>query len=93
MIELRVGSRLDRGIKRKDRPNEDSLFTTQGILCSDGLWEMVRDTQIAGILTHALSDPPTMANMLVQAALVGGGADNVSVIVVQVRKAPGEAEK
>jgi serine/threonine protein phosphatase PrpC len=60
------------------------------LLCSDGLWEMVRDAQIAGILTHVPSDPSTMANMLVQAALVGGGADNVSVIVVRVRKTPGE---
>lgn len=59
------------------------------LLCSDGLWEMVRDPQIASILTNAQFDPSTMANRLVQAALAGGGADNVSVIVVQVRKTPG----
>ncbi len=33
-LELQVGSRLDRGIQRKNRPNEDSLFVTQGILHS-----------------------------------------------------------
>ncbi len=56
------------------------------LLCSDGLWEMVHDPQIASIVTNAQVDPSTMANRLVQAALAGGGADNVSVIVVRVRK-------
>src|SRR5438045_8378363 len=54
------------------------------LLCSDGLWEMVRDRQIASILTAPVSDPSRKAHALVQAALAGGGVDNVSVIVVQV---------
>src|SRR2546421_7981699 len=54
------------------------------LLCSDGLWEMVRDQQIAAILTTPMPDPSRKAHALVQAALAGGGADNVSVIVVQV---------
>lgn len=54
------------------------------LLCSDGLWEMVRDRQIAAILTTPMSDPSCKAHVLVQAALAGGGVDNVSVIVVQV---------
>lgn len=56
------------------------------LLCSDGLWEMVRDPQIASILAVPMSDPTQRANLLVQAALVGGGADNVSVIVIQIRQ-------
>jgi serine/threonine protein phosphatase PrpC len=56
------------------------------LLCSDGLWEMVRDGQIAAILVTPMSDPSCKAHALVQAALAGGGADNVSVIVVQVSK-------
>jgi serine/threonine protein phosphatase PrpC len=54
------------------------------LLCSDGLWEMVRDQQIMDILTVPRSTPLTMAHALILAALAGGGQDNVSVIVAQV---------
>ena len=55
------------------------------LLCSDGLWEMVRDPQIATIVTtHIMSTPSDTAHALIQAALAGGGDDNVSVIVAQV---------
>ena len=54
------------------------------LFCSDGLWEMVRDRQISAILTSPMPDPSQIAQALLQAALVGGGEDNVSVIVVQV---------
>jgi len=56
------------------------------LLCSDGLWEMVRDQQIAAILTTHRPHPSKTAHALVQAALAGGGEDNVSVIVAQVSK-------
>jgi len=55
------------------------------LLCSDGLWEMVRDRQIAAILTTPASAPEATAQALIRAALVGGGEDNVSAIVAQVR--------
>jgi serine/threonine protein phosphatase PrpC len=57
------------------------------LLCSDGLWEMVRDPQIAAILSESASDPSRTAHALIQAALAGGGEDNVSAIVVQVNLA------
>jgi len=56
------------------------------LLCSDGLWEMVRDQQIAAILTSPLFDPAHTAHALIQAALAGGGEDNASVIVARVSK-------
>ena len=55
----------------------------QLILCSDGLWEMVRDYEIERILNYDL-DPNRSCDMLVQAALRSGGHDNVSVVIVKV---------
>ena len=43
------------------------------LFCSDGLWEMVRDQQIAAILTAPMPDPSQIAQALLQAALAGGG--------------------
>ncbi len=56
------------------------------LLCSDGLWEMVRDPSIQQTLGNG-TDPSQISSALIEAALVGGGADNVSVIVVQVTEA------
>jgi serine/threonine protein phosphatase PrpC len=53
------------------------------LLCSDGLWEMVRDSAIARIL-HYYQDSSSASDALVEAALQGGGVDNVSVIVARV---------
>jgi len=53
------------------------------LLCSDGLWEMVRKPEIERIMKSG-TDPKQMSDALVQAALQGGGKDNVSVIVARV---------
>jgi serine/threonine protein phosphatase PrpC len=52
--------------------------------CSDGLWEMVRNPQIAEIL-NAAPDPQTACTQLIEAANANGGDDNVSVVIVSVR--------
>jgi serine/threonine protein phosphatase PrpC len=54
------------------------------LLCSDGLWEMVRDRQITDVLTSPMPNPSRTAHALIQAALEGGGVDNVSAIVAKV---------
>ncbi len=52
------------------------------LLCSDGLWEMVRDVRIQEILRDTLPDAALATQLLVRAALEGGGKDNISAIVV-----------
>jgi serine/threonine protein phosphatase PrpC len=54
------------------------------LVCSNGLWEMVRDPQIAAILTTPRPTPTETAQALIHAALAGGGEDNVSAIVTCV---------
>jgi serine/threonine protein phosphatase PrpC len=57
------------------------------LLCSDGLWEMVRDPAIEEIMATSPHLPTEISEMLVQAALEEGGADNISVVVASLVKA------
>jgi Serine/threonine protein phosphatase len=57
------------------------------LLCSDGLWDMVRDPVIETVIKRADPNPALTGDALIQAALDGGGEDNVSVIVVQMTDA------
>ncbi|MEI7556036.1 protein phosphatase 2C domain-containing protein [Candidatus Chlorohelix sp.] len=52
------------------------------LLCSDGLWEMVRDPAIEKILGNEKDLPQTVEH-LIQTACQNGGQDNVSVIIVE----------
>lgn len=52
------------------------------LLCSDGLWEMVRDPEIQHILKYSCHLPSQASALLIQAALNHGGKDNVSLILV-----------
>jgi serine/threonine protein phosphatase PrpC len=53
------------------------------LLCSDGLWEMVLDAEIMQILQQAPT-PQAACDRLIDAANQGGGADNISVILVSL---------
>jgi serine/threonine protein phosphatase PrpC len=57
------------------------------LLCSDGLWDMVRDPEIQRLVSAPAPDPSKTGRDLIQAALDGGGEDNVSVIVVSFSEA------
>ncbi|HET8844426.1 MAG TPA: Stp1/IreP family PP2C-type Ser/Thr phosphatase, partial [Ktedonobacteraceae bacterium] len=54
------------------------------LLCSDGLWDMVRDPLIQQVMSKPSEDPNKTGQELIKAALQGGGEDNVSVIVIQL---------
>lgn len=57
------------------------------LLCSDGLWGEVDDPQIEGILSQD-SDNRVVARDLVRAAHMGGGKDNITLVVVHVPGSP-----
>jgi len=53
------------------------------LLCSDGLTGMLNDPKIQ-ILIHEAPSPQTACDYLVDAAILEGGEDNISVILVEV---------
>ncbi len=53
------------------------------LLCSDGLWEMLRSEGIADVLELNLADPQVICDELVRRANLAGGDDNISAIVVR----------
>ncbi|SDE32016.1 PP2C family protein-serine/threonine phosphatase [Nocardioides lianchengensis] len=56
------------------------------LLCSDGLTDLVDEARISQVLQ--LSDPLSAAAVLTQSALVAGGRDNITCIVLDVVEGP-----
>ena len=54
------------------------------VLCSDGLTRMVPEDAVAHAILD-LRDPQTICNHLIDAANRNGGADNITLVVVEVR--------
>lgn len=57
------------------------------LLCSDGLYGMVNDEVLGDLLRAAgTGDLPILADRLLQCALDGGGKDNITLILLRVKK-------
>ena len=63
------------------------------LLCSDGLSDMVPEPKVLDLLTSHPEDAERTARALVRAALDAGGADNITVVVVDVREEDPSAER
>ncbi|MDQ3107034.1 MAG: protein phosphatase 2C domain-containing protein, partial [Actinomycetota bacterium] len=75
-------------------PDMQNLIPYAGdrlVICSDGLYNEVEDDAIAKVL-RTVSDPKEASRLLVDQANANGGADNISVIVVDVVDDQGRAE-
>ena len=54
------------------------------LLCSDGLWEMVRSEKKMAEIIEGASDPSQACQVLIDAANASGGEDNIGIVVVKV---------
>ncbi len=67
-----------------DLTEVDALDGDVFLLCSDGLTDMIDDATIARFCAaHAAAEPTRIVEVLVNAALIEGGFDNVSVVVLK----------
>lgn len=78
------------GIEPEVEPEIHTYEAQEGdiyLLCSDGLNDMVEDADIELTLTSLSANLPLAAEQLVQMANDAGGRDNISVILIKIRKA------
>ena len=54
------------------------------LLCSDGLWEMVHDSDLIRVLREQ-HDPQKACDILIDMANANGGEDNITAVIVQMR--------
>jgi protein phosphatase len=63
----------------------DPVVGERFLICSDGLTNELSDAEIGSLLAEA-TDPQQAADQLVEQAVLAGGRDNVTVIVVQLEQ-------
>ena len=54
------------------------------LLCSDGLTDMLADTEIESLIAGGERDPEPTARRLIEAANSSGGEDNITVVVFEI---------
>jgi serine/threonine protein phosphatase PrpC len=84
-----IGQHLSRYLGQDNRIQIDYYHTQVDLndlllLCTNGLWHMLRDQYIKEILAQG-GDPQKLARVLVDEANLAGGEGNVSVIVVGIQ--------
>ena len=55
------------------------------LLCSDGLTDVLLDSDIERILSSGGNNPAALIELLINAANAGGGPDNVTTVVVRLQ--------
>jgi protein phosphatase len=63
-----------------DAPLPEDVY----LFCSDGLFRMLADVEIARVLAEHRRDPEKAALTLTLAANAAGGRDNVTVVVLAI---------
>lgn len=87
---------ITRAIETRAMPAPDYWLIPAGradrlLICTDGLTTELDDAQLTAVLQD-VTDPQEAAEALVAKALVSGGRDNISAVVVDVATAAGEMD-
>jgi len=64
-----------------DLQNGEAMTGDLFLLCSDGLTDVLSDDEIARILSNGKGDPQKLTDLLVAAANMGGGPDNITTLI------------
>ncbi len=87
--ERHILTRCLGSLSGESRPDMNGPYSfagnTGGLICSDGLTDMLRFPEIAGIM-KAAANPEEAVNNLVDFALYKGGHDNVTCIVFEIKE-------
>jgi len=81
-------SQLTKGVESRYLREGEGL-----LLCSDGLSDMLRDSEIENMARACLRDPRRLARLLVDAALEAGGMDNITVVALVRSPGPLKEER